>query len=189
MYWLIGAGSYFDEELLAYLPADVTDIQGMEVDRATSVLGDTDKVKMLRTLDYPRLREIGIESVNMKRFIIGFGAESGLVVVARMKEGIDKDKATKKLSAANTDGKTYYRSSGSPGFYYIESDKIAVFTEKEETLKNILKRDLDKPVIPEPIQELVKAASDGTNWHSFHQQEMERPGANGRRQGTGRWPQ
>jgi hypothetical protein len=166
--YFLGGGSY-DEEMIAFLPADTTNINSIDIADMISAMPPKQRDRMKENFgksgDTKELKEAGIGPDDIKRVVEAHTKESGSVTVVRLNKGVDKGKLTSGASEQKESGKSYYKMKDGK-FVYFASEKLIVEADKEDTMKSILKRDEGKVVLSDTMQEIAKKAAKGTTWHA-----------------------
>jgi hypothetical protein len=148
-----------EEEMLAYLPADTHMV----------VFVDFDAIANKRTPFGP-MDEFRFESEIMRedveKMIYAESEKNGLMAVLRLKSSFNKARFLDKTQATERkeNGKTYYSIQRGPGYAYLASSSLLVFAEREDTMREMLRRDLSKPIVSDSIREVVREVSPASVW-------------------------
>ncbi len=162
VWFLFLSGNSFDSEIIALLPAEVTDVYGIEVEDLLSAAIDKDK-ELLR-FEHPEIAEFGLELDQVRRIIVAGGKNLGMIMVIRLTRDAGKEKLSKDSTEMKENGKTYYKSNKDSSCISLVSGKLIVAAEREDTIKSILKQPEGKVQISEDLLSLVKKAAKGHNW-------------------------
>jgi hypothetical protein len=158
---LFGGGASSD--MLAWMPADTQQIEGMDV---ASVSKNSKALAAVRG-DLKDAEAIGIKAEDISSVIQGKKGGKGAaaeVMVLKLKSSADKDKISKAAggTGAEASGKKYYKTKTGGGLYF-PSDKLVVLTKSENTLTGLLQKEDGKVVISDELKSTVKRA-DGDMW-------------------------
>lgn len=151
-----------DEEMIACLPADSTLILGLEIESLSKVK------KGIGSLNRVELDEFGLSKSDIEKLITGITDKDDSMMVIRLKGSFNKDRFVdyNRAEARKEKGKVYYelRRQQQPTYACLPSDSLLVIAPREDTIRDMLRRDRSKPAIAKSLQELAKSVSSASVW-------------------------
>ncbi len=151
-----------DEELLAYMPADThtlicVNMNALDKLRDSPFLGN----------DIPFAESnSGLPREDIDKILVGFSDKNGILFVVRLKSSFNKARFMDYFQAESRkeNGKPYYYLKRDRMYAHLQSDSLLVGSDREDTLRDILRRERDKVVISESLRDLTKPVSSGDVW-------------------------
>ena len=169
LYFFVFNSGGASTEMLAWAPDDTVQMSFINVAEAL------DK-QALRT-DHPEITKManrGVASGDILTILearsrnsvggpgVGFQALTNETTVVKLKPGFDKQKVLGTGTELKAEGKSYHRLRDGT-FAHFPSDSLLVHTTREDTMKNLLRKEKGKVMLSDTMKEAQKSAS-GDVW-------------------------